>query len=47
MEEGNNLSAISYGEYLIFVVVEYLLNSGAKSNTREGEVENDLSIHLQ
>jgi len=37
---GNNLGA-SCGEYLVVVVVGDSPNSGTKSDTREGEVEND------
>ena len=40
MEGGNNLSTTSYGEYLIVVIVDNLLDLGTKYDTREREFEN-------
>ena len=40
MEGGNNLSTTSYGEYLIVVVIDNLLDLGTKYDTREREFEN-------
>jgi len=40
MEAGDNLSATSYGEYVVVVVIDDSLDSGAKSGTGEGEFEN-------